>query len=100
MFFPLNVLLSDGEDTLQVGVEKRNAGLIRERFPISCCSKTGLSSLIQSGTHIFLPVPAMGVLYYLSPVIIISTSILYFNVLTQQIQEPITESTQEDEIYT
>jgi hypothetical protein len=27
-------------------------------------------------------------------------SILYFNVLTQQLQEPITESAQEDEIYT
>jgi hypothetical protein len=29
-----------------------------------------------------------------------NNSILYFNVLTQQLQEPITESAQEDEIYT
>jgi hypothetical protein len=27
-------------------------------------------------------------------------SILYFNLLTQQLQEPITESAQEDEIHT
>jgi hypothetical protein len=30
----------------------------------------------------------------------IFNSIIYFNVLTQQLQEPITESAQEDEIYT
>jgi hypothetical protein len=29
-----------------------------------------------------------------------NNSILYFNVLTQQLQEPITESAQEDKIYT
>jgi hypothetical protein len=35
----------------------------------------------------------------LSPIIQFN-SVLYFNVLTQQLQEPITESAQEDEIYT
>jgi hypothetical protein len=33
-------------------------------------------------------------------IIIKFNSILYFNLLNQQLQEPVTESTQKDEIYT